>query len=196
MQEAVPHGVGAMAALLKLPEGVLDGILTEAAQGEVVAAANFNTPDQIVIAGHTGAVERAMELAKARGAKRVVRLPVSAPFHCPLMKPAQARMAPELNNIGFRDLQMPLINNWQAAEVRTGEEARIGLLEMIPNTVRWTEVIRNLAKAGITQFIEVGPGNVLSGLCRSIEPNWKGARFGEASDLEKVQALFAQHALG
>src|ERR1700752_2371225 len=126
MQEAVPEGTGAMAALLRLPEGKLDSILAEAAQGEVVTAANLNSPDQIVIAGHAGAVARASELAKAAGAKRAVPLPVSAPFHCPLMKPAQERLAADLAVITFHDLATPLINNWQAREVRTGAEARQG----------------------------------------------------------------------
>src|SRR5712691_9582564 len=119
MQEAVPPGVGAMAALLKLPEGKLDAILAEAAQGEVVSAANLNSPDQIVIAGHAAAVNRAVELAKAAGAKRAVLLPVSAPFHCPLMKPAQERLAVDLNATSFSDLRAPLINNWQAREIRS-----------------------------------------------------------------------------
>ena len=107
MQEAVPAGVGAMAALLKLPEDKLAGVLAEAAQGEIVAAANFNTPDQVVIAGHTAAVNRAMELAKAAGARRAVLLPVTAPFHCPLMQPAQQRLKADLDALEFRDLADP-----------------------------------------------------------------------------------------
>lgn len=189
MQAAVPHGVGAMAALLKLPSDKLDGILSEAAQGEVVAAANFNSPEQVVIAGHAGAVSRAMELAKSAGAKRAVRLAVSAPFHCPLMMPAQEKMIPELQAVTFRELDMPLVNNWQAAVVRTAEQAREGLSQQIPNSVRWTESVRALAAAGIARFVEVGPGTVLSGLCRIIEPNLKGAKFGEPADLENVQSL-------
>ena len=131
MQEAVPQGVGAMAALLKLPEGKLDEILAEAAQGEVVSAANLNSPDQVVIAGHAGAVERAMELAKNAGARRAVPLPVSAPFHCALMKPAQDRLAVDLNNTPFEDLRWPLINNVGAREVRCGAEARQGLIDQV-----------------------------------------------------------------
>ncbi|MBV9269237.1 MAG: ACP S-malonyltransferase [Acidobacteriaceae bacterium] len=191
MQQAVPEGEGAMAALLKLPDGKLHDILSDASQGEVVSAANFNSPEQIVIAGHTGAVERAMALAKAAGAKRAVKLSVSAPFHCELMKPAQERMREELAAVNFQDLRMPLINNWQAAEIRTGAEAREGLVEQIPNSVQWTESIRELARKGITKFVEVGPGSVLTGLCRAIEPDLKGARFGEASDLEKVRQLLS-----
>ena len=191
MQEAVPQGVGAMAALLKLPEGKLDAILQKASAGEVVTAANFNSPDQIVIAGHAAAVERAMVLAKEAGARKAVRLSVSAPFHCPLMKPAQQLMEPELNQTAFGDLDIPLTNNWQAAEIRTGSAARNGLFEQIPNPVRWTASIRELAGKGVTEFVEVGAGAVLTGLCRSIEPNWKGAKFGDPSDLEKVQVLLS-----
>jgi [acyl-carrier-protein] S-malonyltransferase len=188
MQQAVPQGVGAMAALLKLPEGVLDGILAEAAQGEVVSAANFNSPDQVVIAGHAGAVQRAMDLAKAAGAKRAIALPVSAPFHCALMVPAQEHMKPELEAVEFADLQMPLVNNWQARVVTSGIEARDGLLQQIPNSVMWTQSIRRLAAEGVTTCIEVGPGAVLTGMLRSIDPNLKGLKFGEAADLEKLPA--------
>lgn len=182
MQEAVPPGVGAMAAILKLPEGKLDAILAEAAQGEVVSAANFNSPDQVVIAGNTEAVHRATELAKAAGAKRAILLPVSAPFHCTLMKPAQERMAPELHAATFEDLQIPLINNWQAHEIRTGAEAREGLYEQIPNAVRWTDSIRYLAAQGVTRCVEVGASAVLTGLLRNIDPNLQGLKFGEAAD--------------
>lgn len=189
MQEAVPSRVGAMAALLKLPEGKLDGILVEAAQGEVVSAANFNSPDQVVIAGHAGAVARAMELAKAAGAKRAVPLAVSAPFHCALMKPAQERMGHELDAVQFADLRIPLVNNWRAAETRTAAEAREGLFEQIPNPVRWTETIRYLAARGISRFVEVGPGAVLTGLLRNIDPNLTGMKFGEAADEEKLHAI-------
>lgn len=189
MQEAVPPGVGAMAALLKLPGGVLDRILAEAAEGEVVTAANFNSPDQIVIAGHAGAVTRAMELAKQAGAKRAIALPVSAPFHCPLMRPAQEKMAAELQTTLFEDLRTPLVNNWQAREITTGGEARQGLFEQIPRPVLWTDTVRYLAQKGVKRFIEVGAGGVLTGLCRSIEPSLQGAKFGEPSDWEKIKAL-------
>jgi len=187
MQEAVPPGVGAMAAILKLPPGRVEEVLHNAAQGEVVTAANLNAPDQIVIAGHAGAVNRAMELARAAGARRALLLPVSAPFHCPLMKPAQERMAPELNATIFDDLDWPLINNWRAREVRTGSEAREGLIEQIPNPVRWEATIRHLAAQAVNRFFEVGPGGVLTGLLRSIDPTLQGIRFGEAADVEKLQ---------
>jgi [acyl-carrier-protein] S-malonyltransferase len=188
MQEAVPEGVGAMAALLKLPEGKLDQILEEAAQGEIVTAANFNSPDQIVIAGHAQAVERAMQLAKAAGAKRAIALPVSAPFHCPLMRPAQERLKPALDAAAFHTLKFPLINNWEARLVNVPEAARKGLFEQIPNPVRWTESVREMTRQGIKRFIEVGPGSVLIGLCRNIDPTLRGAKFGEPADLDPLAA--------
>ena len=186
MQESVPEGVGAMAALLKLPAGKLDQVLAEAAQGEVVTAANLNSADQMVIAGNTGAVERAMELAKTAGAKRAVRLPVSAPFHCPLMRPAQARLKANLDACTFADLRMPLVNNWQAREIRTGSEARDGLFHQVPNPVRWMESMEYLAAQGVDRWFEVGAGAVLSGLLRNIVAGAKCTPFGEAKDMEKV----------
>lgn len=191
MQEAVPVGTGAMAALLKLPAGKLEAILAEAAQGEVVTAANFNSPDQVAIAGHTGAVQRAIELAKAAGARRAIPLAVSAPFHCPLMEPAQQRMKPELDATEFRDLAIPLVNGWRAEVIRTGAEAREGLYQQIPNPVLWTEVIQKLAALGVNRFIEVGAGGVLTGLLRNIDAALEGSKFGEAQDLEKVHAAMA-----
>ena len=191
MQEAVPPGQGAMAALLKLPAGQLEEILEIAAQGEIVTAANLNAPDQVVIAGDVGAVNRAMELAKAAGARRAVLLAVSAPFHCPLMKPAQQRLAPELEATAFDDLDWPLINNWQAREIHTASEARRGLIEQIPNTVRWEESIRYLAACGVDRYFEVGPGGVLSGLLRSIDPGLQGFKFGEAADMNRLNIAAA-----
>jgi [acyl-carrier-protein] S-malonyltransferase len=186
MQEAVPAGIGAMAALLKLPEDRLAGVLAEAAQGEIVTAANFNTPEQVVIAGNASAVNRAVELAKAAGARRAVLLPVSAPFHCPLMKPAQQRLKADLDATEFSDLEIPLVNNWQAREVRTGAEAREGLYHQVPNPVRWTETVRLLTRAGVTRFIECGAGSVLSGLIRNIDSSMTTAKLGEAGDVEKI----------
>jgi [acyl-carrier-protein] S-malonyltransferase len=173
-----------MAAILRLPADRLDEILLEAGQTEVVTAANFNSPDQIVIAGHAAAVERAGELAKAAGARRVIPLAVSAPFHCPLMKAAQDRMRAELAAVPFSDLRTPLINNFQAREIRTGAEAREGLIEQIPNPVRWTQTIQYLAAQGLANTVEVGPGNVLTGLLRGIAPDIRGYKFGEAEELD------------
>lgn len=189
MQEAVPPGIGAMAAILRLPEGKLNALLAEAAQGQIVSAANFNSPDQVVIAGHKEAVERAMELAKAAGARRAVLLPVSAPFHCNLMTPAQLRLKPELDAAPFSDLSIPLINNWQARQISTGAEAREGLFQQIPNPVRWTEAVQLLARSGSGRIVEVGAGSVLCGLIRQIEPALKMHAFSEAEDLAKVAAL-------
>jgi [acyl-carrier-protein] S-malonyltransferase len=189
MQEAVPAGVGAMAAILKLPEGKLEAVLVEAAQGEIVSAANLNSPDQIVISGHAGAVQRAMALALAAGAKRALPLTVSAPFHCALMVPAQQQMTPFLNETEFRNLSVPLVNNWQADVVLSAEEARRGLIEQIPNSVRWVESVRRLKQRGVQSFIEVGAGSVLMGLCRSIDAGLRGAKFGAPGDLEKVMDL-------
>lgn len=191
MQEAVPQGVGAMAALLKLPEGTLEGILAQAAEGEVVSAANLNSPDQVVIAGHAGAVERAMNLAKEAGAKRVVALPVSAPFHCALMKPAQERLAVDLAATNFADLSVPLVQNVTAALTTSGAAAREGLVAQVPGTVRWTESIRLLIGEGVTHWVEVGAGGVLSGLLKNIDANHKGARFGEAAELDALRAYLA-----
>jgi len=183
MQEAVPPGVGAMAALLMLPESELDTVLQEAAQGEVVSAANLNSPDQVVIAGHAAAVARAITLAKAAGARRAVLLPVSAPFHCALMRPAQERLRADLDATEFRDLTYPLINNWQAREIRTGAEAREGLYQQVPNPVRWADSIRQLAALGVTRCIEVGAGGVLTGMLRNIDPSLTGTKFGAPADL-------------
>ncbi len=188
MQEAVPAGAGAMAALLKLPEGKLDDILAEAAQGQVVTAANLNSPDQVVIAGNAGAVARAMELAKAAGAKRAVALPVSAPFHCPLMEPAQRRLKEDLDSTVFSDLRVPLVNNWQGRVIHTGAEAREGLFRQVPNPVLWTASMRVLEEAGVQSWYEVGAGAVLCGLLRSNVSGAKGIPFGEANDVEKLRA--------
>ena len=130
--------------------------------------------------------QTAQELAKAAGARRAVPLPVSAPFHCPLMIPAQQRLRADLDACQFAGLSVPLVNNWQAREVRTGAEAREGLYQQVPNAVRWTETIQHLAAQGVTRFVEVGAGKVLAGLVKSIAPEMTGFSFGEAADLEKL----------
>ena len=149
-------------------------------------------PDQIVIAGNAGAVQRAADLAKAAGARRAVLLPVSAPFHCPLMKPAQDQLKADLDATEFRDLAVPLINNWQAREIRSGSDAREGLYQQVPNPVLWSDSIRALAAAGVTRFIEVGAGGVLTGLLKNIDGALSGAKFGEAADWEKLSATPVQ----
>ena len=186
MQQAVPSGVGAMAALIGMPAGKLESICSEAARGEVVAPANLNSPAQAVIAGHAGAVERAMELAKQAGARKAVLLQVSAPFHCALMKPAQERLSADLDAIGFKDLAVPLVNNFAAREIRTGADAREGLKQQVPNPVRWEDSIRKLASRGVDRFVEVGPGKVLTGLLRNIDRSLDGSAVGDLKSLEKL----------
>lgn len=191
MQEAVPPGVGAMAAVLRPPMDGLKQILAEAAQGEVVTAANFNSPEQVVIAGHAGAVARASEMLKAAGARRVVPLPVSAPFHCPLMLPAQQRLKMDLDATAFADPVVPLINNVDARVVTTGAEARDGLHRQVSGAVRWTDSMRALAALGVRRAVEVGAGAVLCGLMKQIAPEIRTAKFGEPADLDKVRELLA-----
>jgi [acyl-carrier-protein] S-malonyltransferase len=180
-----------MAAILKLAPDALPAILGEASQGEVVTAANYNSPEQVVIAGHAKAVERAMNLAKAAGAKRAIALPVSAPFHCPLMKPAQERLRPDLDATEFRDLAVPLINNWQAREIRTAGEAREGLFQQIPSPVCWAHSMQTLAEKGVTKWYEIGAGAVLTGLLRNIVAGAKCTPLGEADDFEVRHASSA-----
>jgi [acyl-carrier-protein] S-malonyltransferase len=186
MQEAVAPGVGSMAALLKLPEGKLEEVLAEAAQGEVVTAANLNSPDQVVIAGHAAAVGRAMELAKAAGARKAAALAVSAPFHCPLMAPAQERLRADLDAAAFSDLRIPMVNNWQARVIRTGAEAREGLYQQVPSPVRWMESMQLLIAHGVTQWVEVGAGSVLKGLLRNLDASQNCQKFGEAADVVQL----------
>ncbi|HXN24362.1 MAG TPA: ACP S-malonyltransferase [Candidatus Dormibacteraeota bacterium] len=169
MQEAVPAGVGAMAAILGLSPAQVSDICKKAADGQVVSPANLNSPDQTVISGHAAAVKRAVELASASGAKRAVMLPVSAPFHCSLMMPAQTRLEADLRNAPFSRLQFPLVTNADADTITEGEEARRALIRQVTLPVRWEESMRLLTEEGVTTFLEVGPGRVLSGLLRQIE---------------------------
>ncbi len=188
MQEAVPVGTGAMAAILGLDLAAIDAACREAAQGEVVSPANVNSPGQVVIAGHKAAVERAAEMCKAAGAKRAVPLPVSAPFHCALMQPAQDRLAPELAALAFHDPVPPLVNNVDAEVVRDAATCRAGLVRQISGTVRWQEAVERLAREGVTTFVEVGPGTVLSGLVKKIA---KGARVLNVDTKHSLEATVA-----
>ena len=158
-----------MAALLKLPEGLLDGILGQASQGEVVSAANLNSPEQTVISGHAEAVKRAVEIASQLGAKRAVILPVSAPFHCALMMPAQEKLEKDLRKAEFSALRVPLVTNVDADTETSGDEARDALIRQVTMPVRWEESVRELIDEGVNTFVEVGPGRVLTGLLRQIE---------------------------
>jgi [acyl-carrier-protein] S-malonyltransferase len=191
MQDAVPVGVGAMAAVLGLDLEAIEKACREAADGEVVAPANVNSPGQVVIAGHAGAVDRAAERCKAAGAKRAVRLPVSAPFHCALMVPAQRRLAADLERISFADPVPAVVNNVDAQVTTSAAACRDGLIRQVSAAVRWQECIERLAAEGVDTFVEIGPGQVLSGLVKRIA---KGARVLNVEDpesLEKTAAVLA-----
>jgi [acyl-carrier-protein] S-malonyltransferase len=188
MQEAVPVGVGGMAAILMLDAAAIEEACREAAQGEVVAPANLNCPGQVVIAGHASAVDRAAELCKARGAKRAVRLPVSAPFHCALMQPAQDRLAADLAGLAFADPRVPLMNNVDAAPARDAAACRDGLVRQVSGAVRWQESLERLAAEGVDTFVEIGPGNVLAGL---VKKTLKSARVLNVEDPKGLEAAVA-----
>ncbi|MGA7794706.1 MAG: ACP S-malonyltransferase [Candidatus Acidiferrales bacterium] len=169
MQSAVPEGVGAMAAILGLAPAQVAGICRQAADGQVVAPANLNSPEQTVISGHAEAVKRAVELASAGGAKRAVMLAVSAPFHSSLMKPAAERLESDLRATAFHTLRVPLVNNADAELTTSGDEARESLIRQVTLPVRWEESVRELIDQGVNTFVEVGPGRVLTGLLRQID---------------------------
>jgi [acyl-carrier-protein] S-malonyltransferase len=168
MQEATPVGTGAMAAILGSDLSTVERVCKEAADGKVCSPANINSPGQIVIAGNSDAVDRALIIAKELGAKRAIKLNVSAPFHCALMLPAQERLEADLNQVEFSDLLIPLVNNVDADEVTLGSEARDALVRQVSSPVRWLESVEKLISSGVDTFIEVGPGKVLSGLIRQI----------------------------
>ncbi len=169
MQTAVPEGIGAMAAILGLAPAQVAGICRQAADGQVVAPANLNSPEQTVISGHAEAVKRAVELASAGGAKRAVMLPVSAPFHSSLMQPAAQRLEADLRTTTFHTLRVPLVNNADAELTTSGDEARESLIRQVTLPVRWEESVRELIEQGVNTFVEVGPGRVLTGLLRQID---------------------------
>ncbi len=191
MQEAVPVGEGAMAAILGLEGTAVDEICREAAQGEVVSPANFNSPGQVVIAGTTAAVARAVEVAKGRGAKRAILLNVSAPFHCALMRPAQDRLSVDLDATPFQDPKVPLVNNVDAQVVTAAPAVREGLKKQVPAPVRWEESIRRLRAEGVEVFVEVGPGKVLSGLVRQVDRAAQCWRVEDSATLSEVMAHLA-----
>ena len=191
MQDAVPVGKGAMAAIMGLDAQAVARACEEAAQGEVVSPANLNMPGQVVIAGATGAVARAGERAVALGARRVVPLPVSAPFHCALMKPAQERLAPELRALPVRDPRVPVVANVDAEPKRTSQAAIEALVQQVSAPVRWEDVIRRLASEGVRKYVEVGPGTVLTGLGRKIQRDAPYANIEDPAGLDAVAALFA-----
>jgi len=193
MQEAVPVGQGAMAAIMGLDGAAVAQACAEAAEGEVVSPANMNMPGQVVIAGATAAVARAGERAKAMGAKRVVPLPVSAPFHCALMQPAEDRLAPELRALAARDPRVPVVANVDAEPKRDAASAIEALVRQVTSPVRWEDVVRRLASEGVRKYVEVGPGTVLCGLVRKIDREASLANVEEPAGLEKAAAFFAAH---
>ena len=188
MQEAVPVGAGAMAAILGSDLETVTRACEEAAQGEVVSPANINGPGQIAIAGTAAAVHRASERARALGAKRVIPLAVSAPFHCALMKPAEDRLAPELRSLRVNDPRMPVVANVDAEPKRDSAAAIDALVRQVSAPVLWEAVVRRLASEGVTTYVEVGPGTVLSGLVKKIHPGAQVLSFGSPTDLAAVVA--------
>jgi [acyl-carrier-protein] S-malonyltransferase len=169
MQEAVPAGVGAMAAIMGLSRAQVEEACRRAAEGEIVAPANLNSPEQTVISGHSGAVKRAVEFASQSGAKRAVILQVSAPFHCELMQAAAQRLEEVLQKTTFGPLKIPVVTNVAAEVIQTGDEAREALIRQVSLPVRWEDSMRALIDQGVDMFVEVGPGKVLSGLLRQID---------------------------
>jgi len=186
MQEAVPVGVGAMAAILGMSLDKVNEIASAAAQREVCQTANINSPEQIVISGNAGAVERAIKLAHERGAKKAVSLPVSAPFHCSLMQPAQDRLAEDLRTLRFQDPACAVVSNVDAAVVVSAQAAREALIRQVTGTVRWAPSLRLLIDKGVSLFIEVGPGKVLWGLMRQIDRSKTCATVGDEASLQKT----------
>ncbi|HKP46713.1 MAG TPA: ACP S-malonyltransferase [Pyrinomonadaceae bacterium] len=189
MQEAVPPGVGAMAAVMGAELKTIEQACEDARQDQVCSPANINSPNQVVIAGNTEAIDRASELLKSAGAKRVVKLNVSAPFHCALMLPAQERLAFDLESVSFHPLSMPLVTNVDAAANQSAEVAREKLVRQVSAPVRWLPSMQLLIDEGIENFIEVGPGKVLSGLMRQISREVKAVNI---EDAESLKAALAQ----
>ena len=192
MQQAVPVGEGAMSAILGLDAGAVASACAEAAgeSGRVVSPANLNAPGQVVIAGHHDAVARAGAVAKAKGAKRVIPLAVSAPFHCALMKPAEERLAPELRALAANDPRIPVVANVDAEPKRDARAAVEALIQQVSSPVRWDEVVRRLIAEGVTRFVELGPGTVLAGLIRKID---RGVTVVSVEDADGVPALAELH---
>jgi [acyl-carrier-protein] S-malonyltransferase len=188
MQAAVPVGVGAMAALMGIEAEPLAQVCAEAARGQVVSPANDNAPGQIVIAGHTEAVQRACELAKARGCKRAVMLPVSAPFHCALMAPARENLSPVLDALAFDDPRWPVVANASARPVTSGADAREKLREQVDAPVRWRETLLFFQEQGVDTLVEVGPGTVLGGLAKRV---LRDCRILNVQDSASMEACLA-----
>ncbi|MDP9147062.1 MAG: ACP S-malonyltransferase [Acidobacteriota bacterium] len=191
MQEAVPAGEGAMAAIMGLSPAVVIDVCKRAAQGQVCTPANLNSPDQTVISGHPDAVKRAVELASQAGAKRATILPVSAPFHSALMMPAQEKLSNDLKKVHFEDLRVPLVTNVDADTIEKGEQAREALVRQVSTAVRWEESVRLLIEEGVNTFVEVGPGKVLTGLLRQIERSVAALNVEDEQSLAKTVGKIA-----
>lgn len=188
MQEAVPEGTGAMAAILGLDDDATRAACAEAAQGEVVQAVNFNAPGQVVIAGHKAAVARAIEACKARGAKRAMPLPVSAPFHSSLLKPAGEKLKNYLERVALGTPQIPVINNVDVNIESAPEKIKDALVRQAASPVRWAETVRKMADDGITHIVECGPGKVLAGMVKRIDPRIQGIAAADKAGLEQALA--------
>ena len=190
MAEAVPPGTGLVAALLGLTADVVRDVCRDASSVGVVAAANFNSPGQIVVAGEKAAVERAIELAKAKGCKKAIPLPVSVPVHTPLMRKAADRLAGDLASIAWSDLKMPLINNAEAKALTKASDIQASLVRQLPSSVLWEDSVRTMATMGVTTFVEVGPGTVLSGLIKRILPDAMTLNVNDPKSLEATRTAF------
>jgi len=186
MQESVPVGVGAMAAILGLERGQVEQLCSESAEGQVLAPANYNCPGQIVISGHAEAVSRAAQKAKDLGARDAILLAVSAPFHCPLMRGAAERLAEALKSITVHDLKTPVISNVEAEQYPSREKIKELLVTQVDHPVRWQESMEKMLAAGIDQFLELGPGKVLSGLMKRIN---RGAAIQSVEKTEQIKEL-------
>ena len=189
MQDAVPVGTGGMAALIGPSVEDARAVCEEAAQGEILSVANINAPGQIVIAGTKSAIERAIDVAKKRGIRRAIPLPVSAPFHCELMKPAEERLRPVLDDAHLKDLWYSVVSNVDASPIGTATAVRNALLRQVASPVRWVESVQKMISMGVKRFVEIGPGNVLTGLIKRIDPNVELINVSDAESLEKFVAM-------
>ena len=191
MSEAVPPGSGLVAALIGLDPETVTEVCRNASASGVVAAANFNSPGQVVIAGEKRAVEQAIGGAKAKGCRKAIPLPVSVPVHTPLMQGAAERLAKEFDSVNWTDLRVPLVNNAEAAVIRTAEDIRASLIRQLPSSVRWEQSIKTMAKLGVTTFVEVGPGTVLTGLIKRILPDARTLNVQDPASLDATMKALA-----
>ena len=193
MQQAVPVGTGGMAAMIGPSVEDVRAICDEAAQGDILSVANINAPGQVVIAGTKAAIDRAIIVAKARGVRRALPLPVSAPFHCELMKPAEEQLRPLLDAAPFKDLWVSLISNVDASPIGTATAVRNALLRQVVSPVRWVESVEKMIAMGVRRFVEIGPGSVLTGLIKRIDAS---VELINVSDVPSIESFVAQSAAG